>query len=253
MVKISSYAVVEKTARLAPDVQVGAFSYIGPEVEIGAGCVIESGVTITGQTVLGEGNHVFPLAVIGAASPEAAAPGRCVLGEANAIREHVTIYSTAGRETLIGADNLIMIGSVVGAGARIANHGIFANCTHINADAIVEDYVRTSSFIMIDSGATVGAYTMAVGYTGIDRYAPPFSMVQGYPMRVRGVNTENLKRCGFGQDDIRAIKAAFRSLFNGTAEFTGQKALAKCLADPNIHVRRLAEAVQRGEAGRAAK
>jgi len=253
MPRISPYAVVEKTARLAEDVQVGAFCYIGPEVQIGAGCVIESGATITGRTVLGEGNHVFPLAVIGAASPDADEPGRCVLGEANAIREHVTIYSAAGRETAIGTDNLLMIASVVGAGARIADHGIFANATHVDAGAVVEDYVRTSSFVMIAPGATVGAYTMVVGYTGVDRYAPPFSMVQGYPMRVRGVNTENLKRCGFGQDDIRAIKAAFRELFNGTAEFAGEKVLSRMLSDDNVHIRRLAEAVRRGETGRRSK
>jgi len=247
MPRISPSAIVEKSAKLADDVTIGPFSYIGPRVKIAKGCVIANNVTIVGKTTIGEKNRIFPMAVIGAAGEEHGKEGHCTLGEANAIREHVTIYSRPGKATNIGNDNLIMIGSVIGSGVQIADHGIFANYTSIDADAVVEDYVRTSSFTLICRGATVGAYTMAVGYSGIDRDAPPFAMVQGFPYRVRGVNTENLKRCGFGDDDIRAIKAAYRELFNGTDQFVNPEELTKRLGDANHHVRRLAEAIKRCE------
>lgn len=246
MAKVSPLAIVEKGAKLAGDVRVGAFSYIGEKVKIAAGCIIENNVTITGKTVIGENNQIFPMAVIGTATNGSAKAGRCVLGEANVIREHVTIYTAGGRVTRIGNDNLIMIGCVIGPGAQMADHGIFDNLTSVGADAVVEDYVRTSGYTQIATGATVGAYTFTVGYSCIDNDAPPFAMVQGFPFRVRGVNTENLRRCGFGDDEIRMLKAAFRELFNGSTGLVNEQVLGRLAKDPSAHVRRLVEAVQRG-------
>lgn len=250
MPAISTRALVETGAKLAADVRVGAFSYIGPEVEIASGCVIENSVTITGKTVLGRKNHIFPMAVVGTPGEGIEESGRCILGEANMIREHVTVYSQPGRETRIGNDNLLMIGCVVGSGARIDNHGIFDNCCQIGSGAHIGDYVRTSGFSEICPGVTVGVYTFVTGYASVDRDAPPYAMMQGFPVRVRGVNTRNLKRCGFDDGDIRTIKGAFRELFNGLPGGFDEEALGRLLGSDNPHVRRLAEAVRNGAAGK---
>ncbi len=247
MPDISPLAIVEKTAKIADDVRIGAFSYIGRKVKIASGCIIENNVTITGKTVLGERNHVFPMTVIGTPIDAPEGGGKCILGEANVIREHVTIYTSRGRVTRIGNDNLVMIGCVIGPGVQMADYGVFDNLTSINADATVEDYVWTSGYTRIEPGTTVGAYTFTVGYSCIDRDAPPYAMVQGFPMRVRGVNTRNLKRCGFGDDDVRALKAAFRELFNGTTDFVSDEALTRLDDHPNTHVRRLVRAVKRSQ------
>ncbi|MHC4295156.1 MAG: hypothetical protein ACYSTL_06185 [Planctomycetota bacterium] len=249
MSDISPLAIVEKTAKLADDVVVGSFSYIGSEVEIAAGCIIENNVTITGRSVLGEKNHIFPMAVIGTCENGSDGAGRCVLGEANAIREHVTIYSPLEGQTQIGNDNLIMIGCVIGASASIANHSVFDNCCHVGPNASVGDYVRMSGFAAVEPGKAVGEYTFVTGYASVDHDAPPYAMVQGVPMRIRGVNTRNLKRCGFDDDDIRAIKTAFRELFNGSAGTVNEAAIGKFLKDSNPHISRLAEAVQSGLSG----
>jgi len=245
MPRISRHAIVEKGARLADDVQVEAFACIGPEVSAGPGCLIGAGATLTGRTTLGAKCRVFPLAIVGAAPPDAppGQAGQCLLGEANAVREHVTICAGAGAPTRIGNDNLIMIGCLVGPGAVIGDHGIFANYTHIDASSVVEDYVRTSAFTSVLPGSRVGAYSMLAGYTSVEGAAPPFAMLQGDPFRVRGVNTENLRRCGFGDDDIRALKDAFRQLFNGSTGRPDEKLVRKFLArkDLNVHVRRLLE------------
>ncbi len=234
----------KKCAKLADDVRVGPFSYIGPHVRVGPGCIIDCNVTITGKTTLGERNYVLPLAVLGA-SPEGP-EGELVMGEANVVREHVTIYGGKGRPTRIGTDNLIMIGCQIDAGAAIGDHGIFVNSTHVGAGATVEDYVRTSSFVVIAPGVTVGAYTFTLAYGEMDRDCPPFAMVQGSPYRVRGVNAENLRRCGFGEGDIRDLKAAFREVFTGSEDAPDPAVLARMLtkARNNPHLTRLATAAQ---------
>jgi len=247
MPEISRYAVVEKGAELADDVRVGPFSYVGPKVRIAPGCVIENNVSLTGKTVLGPKNHVFPMAIIGAPAHDApAAGGQCVLGEANDIREHVTIYAGVDRPTRIGRDNLIMIGCQIGPGAELGNHGIFANCTHVNAAAVIEDYVRTSAFPVVESGVRVGAYTFIAGYACIDRDAPPFAMLQGCPFRVRGVNTHNLQRCGFTDDDVARLKRIFRDLYNSGGSDPDPEVLQRLASsrENNVHVRRLVEALR---------
>jgi len=249
MPTISPNAIVAQGAQLAGDVVVGSFSYIGPQVTLSAGCIIENNVSITGRTTLGPRNHVFPMAVIGASQDGCDAQTECVTGEDNCIREHVTIYGGVGAPTRLGSDILIMIDSHVGGGATIGDHCIFANCSHVACEAVVEDYVRTSGFAAIDRGVRVGAYSFIGGFTGIDRDAPPFAMLLGFPYRVRGVNTQNLKRCGFCDDDIQALKDAFREIFNGQCEGPNEQAIARMLAETNLNprIRRLIDAIQAGE------
>ncbi len=248
MPRVSPKAMIEDGAKLADDVWVGPFAYVGPEADIRAGCVIEAGASVLGRTEIGARTRVFPLAVVGAA-PDGRV-GSCIVGEANSLREHVTVYAGEREATRIGADNLIMIGSAVGAGATVGDHAIFANCTHIGPGAAVEDYVRTSAFPLIAAGVRVGAYTFVNGYANVVRDVPPFAIVEGDPVRVRGVNAENLRRCGFGDRDIRALKDAFREMYNGAGGRPNAKAVARLLerTDLNPHVLRAVEAL-RGSAG----
>ena len=253
MAEISKYAIIEPGAKIGEHVRIGPFSYIGPNVVIGNGCIVDNNVTITGNTVLGERNRVLPLAVIGTTAQSPDEVGYVQMGDANIVHEHAIVYGGAkDKPTRIGSDNLVMIGCRVGSGALIGDHGVFVNSTHIGDGAIIEDYVRTSGFIVIESGITVGAYAFTLGYAELDRDVPPFAMVQGSPCRIRGVNAVKLQRCGFGEDDIRAIKSAFRELYNGGGEEPDGKVLQQLLKDNDInpHVRRLAEAVKAGEARR---
>ena len=243
MPQISPHAIVSPQAELADDVRVGPFSYIGPEVRMGPGCVVESNATVTGQTLLGPGNRIYPLAVIGADPDGGELPGRCLIGEGNVFREHVTVYASDGEPTRIGSGNLVMVGSVIGPGAFVGNSGIFPNFTRVGSGAYVEDYVRTSGFSTISPGVRIGQYSFAAGYAEVSRNAPPFAMVWDHPFQIRGINSENLKRCGFSDEDIRSLKAAFRELFNGGSGLPHPEALARLRAgkDLNPYVRQLVE------------
>jgi UDP-N-acetylglucosamine acyltransferase len=246
MPEISPKAVVAETAELADDVVVGPFCHIGPEVRIASGCVIQNNATIVGRTTLGQGCRVFPLTVIGAPAPGRADAGECVLGVANAVREHVTICAGAETPTRIGNHNLIMIASQVGAGAVVGDHGIFDNCSRIGTGAVVGDYVRTSGFAVVADGARLGSYSFVAAFGGVVNDAPPYAMLQGFPVRIRGVNSRNLKACGFGGDDIQALKSAFRELFNGPEGRVNPDALRRLAADRDLNpcVRKLVEAVR---------
>ena len=55
-------AIVERGARLAADVAVGALSVIGPEVEVGEGTWIGPHVVIEGRTRIGCNNRIWQFA-----------------------------------------------------------------------------------------------------------------------------------------------------------------------------------------------
>jgi UDP-N-acetylglucosamine acyltransferase len=251
MPEVSRHAVVDGSAELAEDVRVGPFAYVGPGVRLGPGCIIDPSATVIGRSTLGAKCHVFPHAIVGLAETEDQ-EAQCLIGQANHIREHVTIYGGVERPTILGDDNLIMIGCRIGAGARVGSHCILSNCTQIDRLATIEDYVGTSAFTFVGPGAAVGTYSYVVGFTGVDGAAPPFAMVQGFPFRVRGVNSEKLRRCGFGDDDIRALKDAFRQLFNHTGARVDSAALKRLAGEQglNAHVRRLVEALRAHGGGR---
>jgi len=234
MPQISEKAIIDPGATIAEDVSIGPFCYIGPNVRIGPGCRIANNVTIVGNTTLGEQNRLFPMAVIGTSFTDEE-NGVCVIGNANTIREHVTIYAgVSDNPTTVGRNNLIMIASQVGAGANLGDHGIFANSTNIGPCSRIEDYVRTSAFSFIDDGITLGAYSFTAGYTHVNRNAPPFAMLQGAPYRVRGANSHNLKACGFGEKDIKDIKLALRELYN-SSHMLDTEVLEKMKARENVN------------------
>jgi UDP-N-acetylglucosamine acyltransferase len=250
MSEISPNSIVESGAELGEGVRIGPFCHIGPNVKLGRNCIVESNVSIVGRTEIGENCHIFPLTVIGTTLDDDA-EGVCRIGNANNVREHVTIYGGSDEKpTVLGHDNLIMVANQVGPGAKLGNHLIFANCTHIGADAVVEDYVRMSSFISVEQGRKVGAYTFVSGYVQVHVDAPPFAMIEGSPYRVRGANSHNLKICGFGDDDIRDLKHAFREIYNGGGVVAKEEVLTRLLREDstNPNVKELCEAIRAAKA-----
>ncbi len=256
-------------AGLADDVRVGPFSFIGPEVTVGAGTIVANNVTLTGRTRVGAGCQLFPGCIVGC-QPEGleggeAPAGCCTIADLNILREHVIIEAgtqapaaagAAPRQggTVLGPRNLIMVGCQIGHDARLEGEGVFANYTRIEHHALVEKFVWTSGFTNVSPYATVGAYTFTTGYACVDRDAPPYTIVQGHPFRVRSINTENLRRRGLDPQVIELLKKAFRMLFDGQAEIPDPQRLASVQrAFDNVQVMHLVESIRRSASSPAGR
>ena len=257
MPEISPQAIVANPAGLADDVQVGPFAVLGPDVTVGAGTIISAGATLVGRTRVGRNCRLLPGCIVGCEpTPGDGAPrggGTCTIGDNNTVREHVTVEAglAAGQSgTMLGPNNLLMVGCHVGHNAVLEGDGIFANFTRIGHDARIERFVRTSGLTNISPGATVGAYTFTTGYAGVSGDAPPFAIVQGLPCRVRCVNTENLRRCGFDARAIATLKDAFRLLFDEDSAPPGESRLAQVERQfaHDEHVRALVASLRRSAA-----
>src|ERR1017187_875088 len=107
-------AIIHPDAKLADDVEVGAYSIIGEHVEIGAGSVIGPHVVIDGHTTIGGNNRIFQFSSIGEVPQDKkymGEPTRLVIGDNNTIRECCTLNTGTVQDkgvTTIGSDNWIM-------------------------------------------------------------------------------------------------------------------------------------------------
>ena len=86
-------AIVDPEAKIAPNVEIGAYSIIGPHVEIGEHTVIGSHVVIKGHTRIGRENRIFQFSSLGEVPQDkkyAGEPTRLEIGDRNTIREFCT-------------------------------------------------------------------------------------------------------------------------------------------------------------------
>jgi len=93
----------------------------------------------------------------------------------------------------------------------------------IGGHAIIEDFVSIGGGTGIHHYATIGTFAFIGGLVRVKKDVPPYMKLEGEPAEVRGVNTLALNRHNFNENEIGAIKEAFKRLFmkqlcNGSAK-----------------------------------
>jgi UDP-N-acetylglucosamine acyltransferase len=97
----------------------------------------------------------------------------------------------------------------------------------------------------------IGKHSIIGGFSKVVQDVPPFMIVDGNPAATRGVNLIGLQRRGFGEDDIRAIKTAYKKLFlkkdaNLANSLSSLKATHAADTPQVAHLIHFIEASQRG-------
>jgi len=216
---IDPRAVIAPDAELAADVEVGPFSIIGPGVRIGPGCRIGPHAVVNGPTTLGRDNKVFQFASVGDAPQDKkyrGEPTRLEVGDGNVFREFCSINrgtATGRGVTRIGDDNLFMAYSHVGHDCIVGSHCVMSNCTALAGHVELGDWVILSGYSGVHQFCKIGAHTFLANNAAVTRDVPPYLLVAGTPAVPKGVNSEGLKRRGFGATQIANIRNAYRLLY----------------------------------------
>ena len=215
---IHETAIIDDSAVIANNVQIGPYSVIGAEVEIGAGTVIGPHVVIKGPTQIGKDNRIFQFSSIGEDPQDLKFHGeqsRLVIGDRNTIRECVTMHRGTEEDsslTQIGNDNLFMAYVHIAHDCVIGNHIIFANNTTLAGHVIVEDFAILGGFTAVHQFTRLGSFCFTGFATALDRDVLPYFTVAGNRARARGINKEGLVRKGFKTETIRALQDTFKIL-----------------------------------------
>ena len=212
-------AIVAPGARLAEDVEIGAYSVIGGEVRLGPGVRIGSHVVVEGHTQIGAGSSVHSFAVLGGAPQHAGhqgEPTRLVIGERNLIREHVTMHcgtETGRGVTTVGSDGFFMVGVHVGHDCIVGDHVVMANNATLGGHVMVEDHVIIGGLAAAHQHTRIGRHAFVGGMAGVNHDVIPFGNVWGNHAHLEGLNLVGLKRRGFSREAINTLRAAYRMLF----------------------------------------
>ncbi|AVS84721.1 acyl-[acyl-carrier-protein]--UDP-N-acetylglucosamine O-acyltransferase [Paracidovorax avenae] len=219
MSSIHSTAIVDPGAELDSSVTVGPYAVIGPKVRIGAGTRVGPHCVIEGRTTIGRDNQIFQFASLGAIPQDKKYAGEdtCLeIGDRNTIREFCTFnlgVPGAGGVTRVGDDNWIMAYCHIAHDCLVGNHTTLSNNTTLAGHVELGDWVTVGGLVGIHQFVKIGAHAMVGFASAVSQDVPPFMLVDGNPMGVRGFNIVGLKRRGFSADRLAAVKQMHRLLY----------------------------------------
>lgn len=235
--RIHSTALVDPAAQLDATVTVGPYAVIGPDVRIGADTTVGAHCVIEGHTTIGQGNHIFQFASLGAQPQDkkyAGEPTRLVIGDRNTIREFCTFNTGTSQDlgvTQIGNDNWIMAYVHIAHDCVVGNHTVLANNATLAGHVKVGDHTILGGLTGVHQFTQIGAHVMAGFASHISQDVPPFMLVDGNPLSVRGYNLEGLRRRGFSAQRLAAIKQMHKLLYrNGLTLAAARLAIAELAA-----------------------
>lgn len=217
--RIHSTALIDPQARLAPDVEVGAYSIIGADADIGPATRIGPHVVIGSHTRIGARNTIYQFSSIGEAPQDkkyAGEPTRLEIGDDNTIREFCTFNRGTvqdGGVTRVGNRNWIMAYVHLAHDCQIGNDTIFANNAQLAGHVHVGDHAILGGFTVVHQYCRIGAHSITAMGTILLQDLPPFVTASGNAAEPHGVNAEGLKRRGFSADAIAGIKRAYKTLY----------------------------------------
>lgn len=216
---IHKTAIVHPEAQLGEGVEIGPYSIIGEHVKIGNGTKIWPHVNIEGWTTIGADCRIFTGSSIGNESKDLkhnrGDRSFVVIGDRNDIREFVSISRATGKDdsTTIGSDNLIMTGAhithdcVVGSKTIIASYATLGGHVTIEDRAVLGAQSAFHQFVKVGTMALAGACGKCV------QDVPPYTIADGYPASLKGLNIVGLKRNGVPSEVRALLKKAYKLLF----------------------------------------
>lgn len=220
--KIHPTALVAPDVKLAEGVEIGPYAVIGPDVHIGENTVIGPHVVIEGHTDIGARCRIFQFASIGVQPQDLkfrGEPTRVVIGNDNTIREFVTIHRATVSDigvTIMGDHNLIMAYSHIAHNCKLGNHVIMVNAANLAGHIHVEDYAIIGGLTGVHQFTRIGAHCIIGGASAISKDVAPYLLVSGNRAKPHGLNLIGLKRRGFKEGTIRALKDAYRLIFRSS-------------------------------------
>jgi UDP-N-acetylglucosamine acyltransferase len=210
-------AIIHPKAQLDSSVRVGPYAVIDEGVSLAAECVVGPHCHLTGLLAAGPGNQFHTGCVIGGPPQDLKykdAPTRLEIGASNVFREHTTIHRSNKLEeaTQIGSHNFLMANSHVGHNTCVGNYVIIANGALLGGHVVVQDRAFISGNCLVHQFVRVGTLALMQGGSAISKDLPPYTIARG-DNGICGLNTLGLRRAGFTSEQRMELKKLYHSLF----------------------------------------
>ena len=219
MAKIHPTAIIDPTAVIADDVEIGPYAVIENDVKIGAGCKLHGQCRIGAHTTLGSGNEIYAFASIGTDpedySYDNTQVSYTVIGDNNRFREGCTVNrgTMPGSITKIGSGGFFMASTHVSHNCQVGNKVIMVPFSGIAGHCHIGDNCLISGLSGMHQFCRMGRMAVLSGGSQISVDLPPFMIGDGRNGGVRGFNIVGMRRNGFAPETIRAIKDVYNIFF----------------------------------------
>ena len=212
-------AIIDSSAVIAADVQIGPYCIIGPNVTIGAGTKLRSHVVVGGYTRIGQHNDIFQFASVGEECQDLKYAGEetwLEIGDHNSIREHCSLHRGTTQDhglTKIGSHNLLMVNTHIAHDCVVGDHNIFANNVGVAGHVHIGDYVIVGGNSGIHQFCKIDSYSMIGGASLILKDVPAYVMVSGNPAHAFAMNVEGMRRKGWSKNTIQGLRESFKLIY----------------------------------------
>lgn len=217
--RVHPTALVDASAVLGDDVDVGPWVYVGPRCVVGAGsrllprATLERNVRLAEQVTVGVGS------VLGGDPQDLKFRGEetwVEIGPRTTIREYSTINRGTAHswKTAVGADCFLMSYVHLAHDCQLGDGVIISNGTQLAGHIVVEDKVTISGLCAVHQFARIGRHAFVGGCSRVAKDIPPYTKAVGNPVKLYGLNTVGLQRAGFAEATLRELKKAYRLFFN---------------------------------------
>jgi UDP-N-acetylglucosamine acyltransferase len=211
-------AIVDPGARLADGVSIGPFSIIEKDVEIGAETQIHSHVYVANGARIGKNCQIHHGAVISSTPQDLKFAGEetvLEIGDNTIIREYCDLNrGTRDRgKSVIGEGCFLMAYTHVAHDCWIGNKVILANCVQLAGHVTVEDRVSLGGLVPVHQFCSIGQHAFIGGGFRVVQDVPPYILAAGEPLTYKGLNIVGLRRRGFSQEAISALRKCYRYLY----------------------------------------
>ncbi|MBF0439122.1 MAG: acyl-ACP--UDP-N-acetylglucosamine O-acyltransferase [Magnetococcales bacterium] len=248
-------AVVDSKAELGAEVRIGPYAVIGPNVILHDQAEVGAHAVIDGHSVIGQGSKIFSFVSIGQAPQDthySGEPTRVEIGKRCAIREYVSIHrgtEGGGGLTRVGNDCMIMAYAHVAHDCRVGDHVIMANGATMAGHVEIQDYAVIGGLTAIHQFARIGRNAFIGGASAVSMDVVPYVSAAGNRAKITGVNVVGLRRHGFSEEVIKAIRQAYRIVFRSNLRMEQaieelERHLSAC-----VEVQSILEFLQTGQRG----
>lgn len=217
---------IAPSAFIHPSAEVDSSVKVEHNAYIGKGCIIHKGATVGVNAVVechtevGENTIISGNAHVGGAPQDIGYKNedtKLKIGKDCIIREFSTVNRASTKEdwmTEIGDGCFLMAYSHVAHDCKVGNEVIVTNYTPIAGHVHVGDYAIISGLSGVHQFVNIGTMAMVGGMSRISYDVPPYTLVEGNPAVVHGLNSVGLRRRGLSPAVRSELKKALKIYLN---------------------------------------
>jgi UDP-N-acetylglucosamine acyltransferase len=246
--------IISPKTSIGDGVTIGPYTVVKENVTIGDGCAIGAHVVLLPGIRLGKNCKVYHHAVLGEIPQDLKFEGEettAEIGDNTTIREFVTINRGTKQhwKTVIGPNCFLMAYVHIAHDCAIEDNVIISNAVNLAGHVTIENWATIGGMTAIHQFVKIGQHSFIGGGYRVPKDVPPYILAAGEPLSYKGLNVVGLRRRGFSEESLNALKYAYKIIYD--SHYNISDAINEILREENLstEIRNVIEFVNKSERG----